>query len=237
MASRRAESTSFGWLSVAPSLLVPSLSLVGFALLLRFPPHSEAQERLELISLWEEHLAYEFDPAKKSTAETMRTMTRSSPPSVAHLPTLVGGSGLDLLSYFYENHFIFQNPPMQLLPLKRTVSVADGSLVDEMVVCLNHTSEVDWMLPGVPPTHLPIRIPLVASVSFGKEEGRWKLTSERIYWDQASVLRQVGLLEHKDLPISGKEQAELALGGQGYNEMLKAGGVGERFHPPIIGQS
>ncbi|CAE7520248.1 unnamed protein product [Symbiodinium sp. KB8] len=197
MVSRRAESTSFGWLSVAPSVLLPSLALLGFALLLRSSPQSETEERLELISLWEEHLAYEFDPAKKSTADTMRTMTRSSPPSVAHLPTLVGGSGLDLLSYFYENHFIFQNPPMQLLPLKRTVSVADGSLVDEMVVSLNHTSEVDWLLPGVAPTHLPIRIPLVASVTFSKEEGRWKLTSERIYWDQASVLLQVGLFLKK----------------------------------------
>ena len=154
---------------------------------------------------------------------------------VAHLPTLVGGSGLDLLSYFYENHFIFQNPPMQLLPLKRTVSVADGSLVDEMVLSLNHSSEVDWLLPGVAPTHRPIRIPLVASVTFSKEEGRWKLTAERIYWDQASVLLQAGLLERRNLPVSGVEQAELALGRQGYNEMLREGGVGERFRPPMSG--
>ena len=45
-------------------------------------------------------------------------------------------------------------------------------------------------LPGVPPTHKKITMDLAVVVQFRGD----KIACERIYWDHASVLRQVGLL-------------------------------------------
>ena len=59
------------------------------------------------------------------------------------------------------------------------------------------------MLPGVPPTNRRVEIPLVAIVRF--RDG--KLAHEHIYWDQASVLKQIGLLHDSSLPVYGAETA------------------------------
>jgi carboxymethylenebutenolidase len=72
-----------------------------------------------------------------------------------------------------------------------------------MIFSFTHTSEVDWMLPGVAPTGRRVEVPLVAIVRF--VDG--KVAHEHIYWDQASVLVQVGLLEPKGLPVAGIETA------------------------------
>jgi carboxymethylenebutenolidase len=50
---------------------------------------------------------------------------------------------------------------------------------------------MEWLLPGVPPTGRWMEIPVVVIIAF--ENGKMK--SERIYWDQASVLVQLGLLD------------------------------------------
>jgi carboxymethylenebutenolidase len=60
------------------------------------------------------------------------------------------------------------------------------------------------MLPGVRPTGRRVEIPLVAIVKF---EGD-KLAHEHIYWDQASVLAQIGLLEPAELPVAGRATAD-----------------------------
>ena len=49
---------------------------------------------------------------------------------------------------------------------------------------------MDWFLPGVPPTGKPIEVELVIVIQF--RDG--KMAAERIYWDQAAVLRQIGRL-------------------------------------------
>jgi carboxymethylenebutenolidase len=127
-------------------------------------------------------------------------------PYVNHVPTMTGGVGHDQLRRFYKNHFIGQNPPDTTLTLvSRTVG--EGSLVDEMIFGFTHTSEVDWMLPGVAPTGRRVEIPLVAIVKF--EEG--KLAHEHIYWDQASVLVQIGALDPMGLPVAGAETANKVL--------------------------
>src|SRR6202012_5181084 len=93
------------------------------------------------------------------------------------------------LERFYRHHFIGHNPPdTSLVPISRTVG--KDSLVDEMLFSFTHTTEIDWMLPGVAPTGRKVEVPLVAIVQF--RDG--KLAHEHIYWDQASVLVQVGLL-------------------------------------------
>lgn len=123
-------------------------------------------------------------------------------PYVNHIPTMTGGVGHDQLKRFYKYHFIGANPPdTALIPISRTVGA--DSVVDEMLFCFTHTSEIDWMLPGVPPTGRRVEIPLVAIVGF--QDG--KVAHEHIYWDQASVLVQIGKLEPSGLPMAGVETA------------------------------
>ena len=77
-------------------------------------------------------------------------------------------------------------------------------LVDEMVVSFTHDVEIDWMLPGIPPTGKHVEVPTVAIVNFRGD----KLYHEHIYWDQASVLVQIGLIDPKGLPVAGIETAK-----------------------------
>jgi carboxymethylenebutenolidase len=72
-----------------------------------------------------------------------------------------------------------------------------------MIFSFTHTKEMPWMLPGIPPTNRRVDIPLVAIVKF--RDG--KLAHEHIYWDQASVLKQIGLLFDPSLPVFGAETA------------------------------
>jgi carboxymethylenebutenolidase len=76
-----------------------------------------------------------------------------------------------------------------------------------MLFSFTHTSEIDWMLPGILPTGRKVKIPLVAIVQFSGD----KLAHEHIYWDQASVLVQIGLLDQKGLPVTGAETAHMAM--------------------------
>src|SRR5205814_1744074 len=86
-------------------------------------------------------------------------------------------------------------------PVSRTVGT--DQIVDEMVFSFTHTSEIDWMLPGIAPTGARVEVPLIAIVRF--EDG--KVAHEHIYWDQASVLVQIGRLDPKGLPVAGVETA------------------------------
>jgi len=123
-------------------------------------------------------------------------------PYVNHVPTMTGGVGYDDLKRFYKYHFIGVNPPdFRLTPVSRTIGV--DRLVDEFVMQFTHTTEIDWMLPGIAPTGREVSVPTVAIVEF--KDG--KLAHEHIYWDQASVLVQIGKLDPKDLPIVGADAA------------------------------
>ncbi len=159
-----------------------------------------AQEYLR--QLWEEHLRHEF--ATHSTEDTLATMVEDA--YVNHIPVLTGGVGLDELREFYSKRFIPQMPPdTEITPISRTIG--NDQLVDEMVFKFTHTIRMDWMLPGLAPTGRRAEVPLVAIVKF--REG--KLAHEHIYWDQASVLVQLGLLEAGTLPVAGIESARKVL--------------------------
>jgi carboxymethylenebutenolidase len=152
----------------------------------------------DLVALWEAHCRYEFET--RDVDATMATMVAA--PYVNHVPTMTGGVGHDQLKRFYKYHFIGGNPPdTTLTPISRTVGA--DQIVDEMLFSFTHTSEIDWMLPGVPPTGRRVEIPLVAIVRF--VDG--KVAHEHIYWDQASVLVQIGRLDPKGLPVAGAETA------------------------------
>ena len=127
---------------------------------------------------------------------------------VNHVPVLTGGSGRNALRIFYERNFIPSMPPdTKLSPISRTVG--EEQLVDEMIFSFTHTQEMPWMLPGIPPTNRYVEVALVAIVRF--RDG--KLAHEHIYWDQASVLKQIGLLPDLDLPVLGIESAQKVRGG------------------------
>jgi carboxymethylenebutenolidase len=156
----------------------------------------------DLVGLWEEHTRTEFET--RDVDATMATMVDE--PYVNHIPTMAGGVGHDELKRFYKYHFIGANPPdTTITPISRTVGA--DSLVDEVLFSFTHTSEIDWMLPGIAPTGRKVEIPLVAIVQF--RDG--KLVHEHIYWDQASVLVQIGRLDPAGLPIAGVATARKAL--------------------------
>ena len=90
----------------------------------------------------------------------------------------------------------------KLIPISRTVG--SDRVVDELLFSFTHNTEIDWMLPGVAPTGKYVEIPLVAIVCFRGN----KLYHEHIYWDQASVLVQIGLLKGDSLPVAGIETAK-----------------------------
>ncbi len=153
----------------------------------------------DLSALWEKHCEYEF--ATRDVDATMATMVPS--PYVNHIPTMTGGVGYKDLHRFYKNHFIPKTPAdTKLIPISRTIGA--DRLVDEMLFCFTHDIEIDWMLPGVEPTGKYVEVPLVAIVCFRGD----KLYNEHIYWDQASVLVQIGLLDAGLLPVAGVETAK-----------------------------
>ena len=161
---------------------------------------SPAQEALR--KLWEEHVRYEF--STRNTDDTLATMVDDA--YVNHVPVLTGGVGRNELREFYSKRFIPQMPPdTEMTPVSRTIG--EDQLVDEMVFKFTHTISMDWILPGIPPTGKSVEVPLVAIVRF--RDG--KLAHEHIYWDQASVLVQLGLLDPSKLPVAGVESARKVL--------------------------
>ncbi len=165
-------------------------------------PEDTSTVQHDLSKLWDQHCEYEF--VTRDVDATMATMV--SEPYVNHIPTMTGGVGATELTRFYKHHFINSNPDdLEMIPISRVVGT--DRVVDEMICCFTHDCEIDWMLPGIAPTGKYVKIPLVAIVAF--RDG--KLFNEHIYWDQASVLCQIGLLNSKDLPIAGVETADKLL--------------------------
>ena len=156
----------------------------------------------DLEALWEAHLRHEFDT--RDVDATMATMVEM--PYVNHIPTMAGGVGHDQLKRFYKYHFIGANPPdTDMIPVSRTIGT--DRIVDELIFRFTHTETIDWMLPGIAPTGRMVEVPLVAIVQF--RDG--KVAHEHIYWDQASVLLQIGKLDATGLPVAGAETARKVL--------------------------
>jgi carboxymethylenebutenolidase len=159
-----------------------------------------------LPKLWEEHTKHEF--ATRDTEATLATMVDDA--YVNHVPVLTGGVGKSALREFYSRDFIPTMPPdTKLTPISRTVG--EDQLVDEMIFSFTHTQEMPWMLPGIAPTNRHVEVALVAIVRFRGD----KLAHEHIYWDQASVLKQIGLLTDPALPVFGAESARKVQAGGG----------------------
>ncbi|WP_248324513.1 MULTISPECIES: dienelactone hydrolase family protein [unclassified Caballeronia] len=152
----------------------------------------------DLDRLWEQHCYFEF--ATRDVDAVMPTMVAE--PYVNHVPTMTGGVGYDELKRFYRYHFVHSNPAdTKLIPVSRTIGA--DRIVDEFVFCATHDREIDWLLPGLAPTGRYFEVPMLAVVRFRGD----KLYNEHIYWDQASVLVQIGVLDPTGLPVAGRETA------------------------------
>jgi carboxymethylenebutenolidase len=156
----------------------------------------------KLNDLWDEHVRTEFNA--HSADESIATMVAN--PLVNQVPVMIGGAGREELHEFYAEYFLPQIPPdTEMVPVSRTIG--QGRLVEEMVFRFTHTIPMDWMLPGIPATGKRVEVALLVVVQF---EGD-KLAHEHLYWDQASVLVQLGLLQPEGLPVVGAESARSVL--------------------------
>jgi carboxymethylenebutenolidase len=136
--------------------------------------------------VWAEHIAAEF--TIKDVEAALATMVDDA--SVNHVPVNTGGRGKDQLRVFYRDNFIPSWPDdLQMTPTNRVEG--RDQLVEELHLRFTHKKRMDWFLPNVPPTNKVVDIDFVVVVQFRGD----KLACERIYWDQATVLRQVGLLK------------------------------------------
>ena len=149
-------------------------------------------------AVFDAHTEAEFKT--RDIEATMATMSAS--PYVTHVPTMTGGAGREAVRRFYETWFIGHWPEdTKITPVSRTIG--EDRVVDEVIIAFTHDCEMPAILPSVKPTGRKAVIPFVVVVGF--ENG--KIAFERIYWDQASLLVQIGLLDKSKLPVTGAEQA------------------------------
>jgi carboxymethylenebutenolidase len=137
------------------------------------------------LKLWEDHILGEF--VNKDVDLSLSTMVEDA--AVMHMPTRSGGKGKAELRPYYRDLFISSIPSQWEHTVINRV-MTDDTIVEEAKVRLVHTKQMDWFLPGIPPTNKPIEMDLVIVIEF--RDG--KMAAERIYWDQAAVLRQIGRL-------------------------------------------
>lgn len=153
-------------------------------------------------AVFDAHVKHEF--VDHDVDATMHTMTAE--PYLLNVPTLAGGVGAAEVRRFYERHFVGKMPAdTKVVRISRTVGV--DQVVDELILSFTHDVQLDFMLPGIPPTGKHVELPHVVVMKF---EGD-KIAHEHIYWDQASLLAQVGLLDPKRVPVVGVEQARKLL--------------------------
>src|SRR5215469_14905802 len=165
-------------------------------------PAANPKEPTDLGALFDGHIAREF--ADFDVDATMETMVAE--PYVHCVPTLAGGFGGEEVHRFYNEHFINQIPKdTKVTPMSRTIG--KDQVVDELIVSFTHNTQWDYLLPGVPPTGKKVDLPHVVVMKF--ENG--KVAHEHVWWDQASLLVQVGLLDPSNLPVVGIEQARRLL--------------------------
>jgi carboxymethylenebutenolidase len=174
-----------------------------------------AETTPDLGSVFDEHVAAEF--VHLDLERTMATM--SDTPYVNHVPVMTGGVGVEEVRTFYGQHFIGKWPAdTAITPVSRTLGA--DQVVDELVLSFTHDIEMNQLLPGVAPTGRHVQLAFCVVVGF--EDG--KVAHEHIYWDQASLLVQVGLIDPEGLPVTGAEQAANVLDPRAHalNELIRA---------------
>jgi carboxymethylenebutenolidase len=156
------------------------------------------RKRYSLGAVFDKHIKHEFQD--HDVDATMKTMVKE--PYVHHVPMMTGGIGYDSVYNFYKNHFVGKTPDdTKVEHISRTVG--KDQVVDELILKFTHDREVEFMIPGIPPTGKYVELPHVVVMKFVGN----KIAHEHIYWDQASLLAQIGLLDANALPVKGIEQS------------------------------
>ena len=157
------------------------------------------KKRPNLGAVFDKHVTCEFQD--HDVDATMKTMVRE--PYVHHVPMMTGGIGYDNVYEFYKNHFVGKMPEdTKIERISRTIG--KDQVVDELILKFTHDKEIDYLLPGVAPTGKYVELPHVVVMKFVGD----KIAHEHIYWDQASLLAQIGLLDaNTNLPVKGIEQS------------------------------
>ena len=161
---------------------------------------SEAEQ--SIVKLFQKHVGAELEGALETTMATM-----GDDPHLINLPTSMGGFGQDGVRNFYANHLVGKFFPPDVTMTSVSQTIGHSQIVDELIISFTHTHVIDWMLPGVEPTGK--RVEAAFAVIVGVKDG--KVSHEHIYWDQARVLVQIGLLDPKGLPVVGAENARKIL--------------------------
>lgn len=160
--------------------------------------NSKNKKNHSLGKFFDNHVKHEFED--KDVKATMATMTDE--PYVHNVPTMTGGVGYDGVYNFYTNYFVGKMPEdTEIIPVSRTVG--KDQVVDELILKFTHDIPIDYMLPEIPPTGRHVELAHVVVMKF---KGN-KIAHEHIYWDQGSLLAQIGLLDSKLLPVVGLKQA------------------------------
>jgi carboxymethylenebutenolidase len=161
-----------------------------------------SSEQHAMVDLFQKHVDAEL---AGDLDTTMATMTDD--PHLNHVASMAGGVGREGVRSFYRDHLVgrFFPPDVTMTTVSRTVG--QDQVVEELVLSFTHTTPIDWLLPGVAPTGKPVELAVVVIVAF--KDG--KISHEHIYWDQAGVLVQVGLLDPTGLPVTGVESARKVL--------------------------
>lgn len=150
----------------------------------------------EMVDLWQQHVFAEF--VQKDPEAALATMTEDA--HVLLIPSGLGGWGKEGVRRFYAESFIPSIPP-DITPLPISQTVGTDRLVEEAIYRFTHTIAMDWMLPGIAPTNKPVELVLVGIIEFR----HGKIASEHLYWDQASVLAQLGVIPAGTPGVGGSE--------------------------------
>ena len=162
----------------------------------------KADAGFDLGAVFDAHMSAEFE--LRDADKAMETMTDA--PILTHVPVVTGARGKDTLRDFYRDHFVGKWPSdLSVERISRTAT--DNMVIDEFIVRFTHDIVMDAILPGLAPTGRRVELPHVAVVGF--ENG--KIAFERIYWDQGSMLVQLGLIDVDRLPLVGSQQAAALL--------------------------
>ena len=146
----------------------------------------------DLGAVFDTHVGAEFET--KDVEATMATM--AADPYVWHVPTNMGGDGFESVRAFYSSSFVGKWPAdTKAEQIGR--HVAEKTLVEELVMSFTHDVQLDVLLPGVPPTGRRVELPVVVVMGFDGD----KVAYEHIYWDQGSLLAQVGLIDPAEVPV------------------------------------
>jgi carboxymethylenebutenolidase len=188
-----------------PLLGIVALLISALNDLFKFNPSAQGNNPMSkqaMIDTFQKHVGAELAGDLDTTMATM-----SADPHLNHVPTMAGGVGREGVRNFYRDHLVgkFFPPDVKMTNVSRTVG--DNQIVDEIFISFTHTTEIDWLLPGVAPTGKPVEMAVAVVVGF--KDG--KISHEHIYWDQAGVLVQIGLLNPAGLPVTGADSARKVL--------------------------